>query len=184
MAPKSKAAKAVNDNSDGGSRPYQRNDLPLEDDSSYRVRRDRNNVAVKKSREKSRQRARETAEKMARLRQENDDLERRTVELARELRTLKNLLLDRAGRRPRGGDGASSSSTASCSSASVSAPAPSSSSSRVTVALADPQTVSIDHEYVTSKDSREITRIETGDENDCLELEESVVAFEAADYYD
>lgn len=174
MGPKSKGAKpASDDSSSGSSRPYQRNEESLDDDLSYRIRRDRNNVAVKKSREKSRQKARETADKMARLRQENDELERRTVELANELKTLKNLLLDRAGRRPRSSD------TTPSSSASVSA-----SSSQVKVALADPQTVCIDHEYVTTHGACASEEVDDGNGDECLELEESIVTFETGDYYE
>jgi len=112
------------------------------DDDEYRQKRDRNNIAVKKSREKSRQRARDTAEKMERLRQENDELEQRTVELAAELRTLKDLLLARAsssaarrGNAVKTAKPATTSSTSSPSSSSV---------------LADLHTVNIDHEYTNS----------------------------------
>ena len=112
------------------------------DDDEYREKRDRNNVAVKKSREKSRQRSRETAEKMERLRRENEELEQRTVELASELRTLKDLLLARAGRSSarRGVLKTEKPPTSSPSS---------SSASRDAAALADPQTVYTDHEYTT-----------------------------------
>ena len=110
------------------------------DDDEYRQKRDRNNIAVKKSREKSRQRARETAEKMDRLRRENQQLEQRTVELASELRTLKDLLLARAsssaGRRGVVKSEKSSSS--------------SSSTPQDAVVLADPHTVDIDHEYTSN----------------------------------
>jgi len=103
------------------------------DDDDYRQKRDRNNVAVKKSREKSRQRARETAEKMDRLRRENDELEQRTVELAAELRTLKDLLLSRAARRGVAKDDKP----------------PLTSPSQEPV-RADAQTVCIDHEYTSN----------------------------------
>ena len=115
------------------------------DDDDYRQKRDRNNIAVKKSREKSRRRARETAEKMERLRRENEQLEQRTVELAAELRTLKDLLLARASssaaRR-----GTTKSEQPSSSSSQLSFD----SSSHVPVTLADPRTVDIDHKYTTN----------------------------------
>jgi len=115
------------------------------DDDEYRHKRDRNNIAVKKSREKSRQRARETAEKMERLRQENEQLEQRTVELSAELRTLKDLLLARASSSAaRRGSGKNEKPTTASSSS------PSSSSASQEVKLADPHTVNIDHEYTFS----------------------------------
>jgi len=118
------AAAAVESASDGGVA------TTSTDDDEYRQKRDRNNIAVKKSREKSRQRARETADRMERLRRENAQLERRTVELAAELRTLKDLLLSRAARR-----------------GTADRPPP---SSQDAVVLADPQTVCIDHEYTAN----------------------------------
>ena len=63
----------------------------------YRVRRDRNNVAVRKSREKSRQTQRETMEKVRRLKQENEDLEMKVKLLSKELNLLKDLFLSHAG---------------------------------------------------------------------------------------
>jgi CCAAT/enhancer binding protein (C/EBP) gamma len=64
----------------------------------YRVKRDRNNVAVRKSREKSRQKARETMEKVNRLKKENEDLEMKVKLLSKELNLLKDLFLSHAGR--------------------------------------------------------------------------------------
>jgi len=106
-------------------------------DDDYRQKRDRNNVAVKKSREKSRQRARETAERMERLRRENEELEQRSVELSAELRTLKDLLLARAARR-----GSTRNDTRPPTSPSEEEPS--------SVVLADPHTGCIDHEYTTA----------------------------------
>jgi len=182
MGPKTKAKTKTSSGAAGPAESYSYFDDQSVDgdgDPSYRVRRDRNNVAVKKSREKSRQRARETAEKMARLRQENEELEQRTVELARELRTLKDVLLTRAGRRNRTGD--TSSSTSSSASASTSG-------SRTTVALADPQTVSKDHEYVMFRGNRTsaAANVERGvqaDSESFVELEESIVILDSGDYY-
>lgn len=68
----------------------------------YRLKRDRNNVAVKKSREKSRQKTKETAEKMALLRAENVTLERKIEDLSQELADLKKELLQKvAGSKSR-----------------------------------------------------------------------------------
>ena len=111
-------------------------------DDDYRQKRDRNNIAVKKSREKSRQRSRETTERMERLREENAELEQRTVELAAELRTLKDLLLARAG-------GSSARRNAIKTEKQTSSSA-SSSQSQDAVVLADPDTVNIDHEYTST----------------------------------
>jgi len=112
-------------------------------EEDYRQKRDRNNIAVKKSREKSRQRSRETAEKMERLRRENAELEQRTVELSAELRTLKDLLLARAGSSSARRSAAKNEKETSSSSAS-------SSQSQDAVVLADPDTVNIDHEYTST----------------------------------
>jgi len=66
----------------------------------YRMRRERNNVAVKKSREKMRYRAKETLVKVAELKQENMELEGKVALLSKELTLLKDLLLAHAsGRR-------------------------------------------------------------------------------------
>jgi len=66
----------------------------------YRVRRERNNIAVKKSREKTRERAKETLVRVAELKQENTVLEEKVTLLSKELTLLKDLLLAHAsGRR-------------------------------------------------------------------------------------
>jgi len=119
---------------DSASDNYDTND---DGDDEYRQKRFRNNIAVKKSREKSRQRARDTAEKMERLRRDNEQLEQRTVELAAELKTLKDLLLARA-----------SSSAARRGTSKTEKPPPI--ASQDAVSLADPHTVNIDHEYTSS----------------------------------
>jgi len=62
----------------------------------YRLRRERNNVAVKKSREKTRERALETSLKVTELKQENVELEMKVAQLSRELGLLKELLLAHA----------------------------------------------------------------------------------------
>jgi len=65
----------------------------------YRVRRERNNIAVKKSREKTRERAKETLIRVAELKQENMALEGKVALLSKELTVLKDLLLAHASGR-------------------------------------------------------------------------------------
>lgn len=58
----------------------------------YRRRRERNNIAVRKSREKAKLRSRETERKVSELVRENDSLRKRVELLSRELSVLKNVL--------------------------------------------------------------------------------------------
>ena len=69
------------------------------DIGDYKQRRQRNNVAVRKSREKSRALARQTAERVTELRRENDELEGKVGLLSKELKILKDVLLIRAGKK-------------------------------------------------------------------------------------
>ncbi|XP_026101029.1 CCAAT/enhancer-binding protein beta-like [Carassius auratus] len=65
----------------------------LEKDSEeYRQRRERNNLAVRKSRDKAKMRNMETQHKVLELAAENDRLQKRVEQLSRELATLRNLL--------------------------------------------------------------------------------------------
>ncbi|XP_048065668.1 CCAAT/enhancer-binding protein beta [Megalobrama amblycephala] len=65
----------------------------LEKDSDeYRQRRERNNLAVRKSRDKAKMRNLETQHKVLELAAENDRLQKRVEQLSRELATLRNLL--------------------------------------------------------------------------------------------
>ncbi|XP_035678593.1 CCAAT/enhancer-binding protein delta-like [Branchiostoma floridae] len=57
----------------------------------YTTRRQRNNVAVRKSREKAKQRNLETQQKVQELQQENEKLQKRVELLTKELDTLKSL---------------------------------------------------------------------------------------------
>lgn len=160
-----------------------------DDEEAYRQRRDRNNEAVKKSREKSRQRARETAEKMTRLRQENDDLEKRSVELAGELRTLKDILLARAGGRRKRRSGDSANTVVGQPSNSVSIATPSSQAQSTIVVLADPKTVNIDHGYGSAgANVQEPPQNSYGIETvvECEELEDGIIMapdIVSGDYY-
>lgn len=63
--------------------------LPGSDE--YRRRRERNNVAVRKSREKAKQRCRETEDRVKFLSRENEGLHKRVEIMTKELNVLKNL---------------------------------------------------------------------------------------------
>uniref|UniRef100_A0A224XPP8 Putative basic region leucine zipper transcription factor n=1 Tax=Panstrongylus lignarius TaxID=156445 RepID=A0A224XPP8_9HEMI len=67
------------------------------DDDEYRKKRDRNNLAVKKSRVKSRMRTQETMERVEQLKRENDQLEEKIKLLSKELGFLKELFIAHAG---------------------------------------------------------------------------------------
>ncbi|XP_036386263.1 CCAAT/enhancer-binding protein beta-like [Megalops cyprinoides] len=58
----------------------------------YRLRRERNNIAVRKSRDKAKMRNIETQHKVLELAAENERLQKRVEQLSRELATLRNLL--------------------------------------------------------------------------------------------
>ncbi|XP_032897420.1 CCAAT/enhancer-binding protein beta [Amblyraja radiata] len=57
----------------------------------YRLRRERNNIAVRKSRDKAKMRNVETQHKVLELSAENERLQNRVEQLSRELTTLRNL---------------------------------------------------------------------------------------------
>lgn len=65
---------------------------PDKDSDEYRMRRERNNLAVRKSRDKAKLRNLETQHKVLELAAENDRLQKRVEQLSRELATLRNLL--------------------------------------------------------------------------------------------
>lgn len=73
------------------------------DSDEYKKRRERNNVAVRKSRQKSRQKAKETVSQVAKLREENEMLEQKVMILSKELSVLKDLFLAHAGTVAEGG---------------------------------------------------------------------------------
>jgi len=66
-------------------------------DLHYTEKRQKNNDAVKKSREKTRQKAKETMDKVSQLKQENEMLEERIKLLAKELTFLKDIFMAHAG---------------------------------------------------------------------------------------
>lgn len=59
--------------------------------SEYRLRRERNNVAVRKSRDKAKMRNVETQQKVIELATDNDRLRKRVEHLTRELDTLRGI---------------------------------------------------------------------------------------------
>ncbi|XP_060109892.1 CCAAT/enhancer-binding protein alpha [Heteronotia binoei] len=59
--------------------------------SEYRVRRERNNIAVRKSRDKAKQRNVETQQKVLELSTDNERLRKRVEQLSRELDTLRGI---------------------------------------------------------------------------------------------
>nr|XP_056718308.1 CCAAT/enhancer-binding protein alpha [Euleptes europaea] len=59
--------------------------------SEYRVRRERNNIAVRKSRDKAKQRNAETQQKVLELSGDNERLRRRVEQLSRELDALRGI---------------------------------------------------------------------------------------------
>ncbi|XP_066493375.1 LOW QUALITY PROTEIN: CCAAT/enhancer-binding protein alpha [Tiliqua scincoides] len=59
--------------------------------SEYRVRRERNNIAVRKSRDKAKLRNAETQQKVLELSTDNDRLRKRVEQLSRELETLRGI---------------------------------------------------------------------------------------------
>lgn len=58
----------------------------------YKKRRERNNIAVRKSREKAKQRSRETEKRVSELMRDNDSLRKRVDLLGNQLNVLKTLL--------------------------------------------------------------------------------------------
>lgn len=58
----------------------------------YKKRRERNNIAVRKSREKAKMRGRETEKRVSELMRENDNLRKRVDLLSNQLNVLKTLL--------------------------------------------------------------------------------------------
>ncbi|XP_076017228.1 CCAAT/enhancer binding protein (C/EBP) 1 [Genypterus blacodes] len=65
------------------------------DSAEYRLRRERNNIAVRKSRDKARRRIVVTQQRAMQLQEENQKLQIRIGQLAQELDTLKHILSQR-----------------------------------------------------------------------------------------
>lgn len=66
------------------------------DSDEYRQRRERNNLAVKKSRQRSKQKAMDTQQRVNELKEENERLEAKIKLLSKELSVLKDLFLEHA----------------------------------------------------------------------------------------
>ena len=81
------------------SRQYGRvNRIVLDKNSvEYKKRRERNNMAVKKSRNKSKARTQQTMQRVNELKEENEKLETKVKILSKELSFLKDLFLAHAG---------------------------------------------------------------------------------------
>jgi len=71
--------------------PSRKRRMPKKDTEEYRDRRDRNNVAVRKSRDKAKQRQRETEEKVGELTAKNEALQKKVDLLSKELTVLRGL---------------------------------------------------------------------------------------------
>ena len=82
------------ESNDGGS--TRKRKQPEKDTEEYYRKRERNNVAVKKSRDKAKSKAKETDQLVMRLRQENVDLDRKVQTLTKELDLLRDLVLANA----------------------------------------------------------------------------------------
>lgn len=77
--------------------PSKMKKVPAEKDSEeYRLRRERNNLAVKKSRMRSKQKAVDTQQRVNELKEENERLEAKIKLLSKELSVLKDLFLEHA----------------------------------------------------------------------------------------
>jgi len=61
-------------------------------DEYYRLQRERNNLSVRKSRAKTKVRMQETADRINRLRGENEVLSKEMTQLSKELTILKRLV--------------------------------------------------------------------------------------------
>ncbi|KAI4890796.1 hypothetical protein NFI96_010581 [Prochilodus magdalenae] len=70
--------------------------IPDKDSEEYRLRRERNNLAVKKSRMRSKQKAQDTQQRVNELKEENERLEAKIKLLSKELSVLKDLFLEHA----------------------------------------------------------------------------------------
>ncbi|XP_062845987.1 CCAAT/enhancer-binding protein gamma [Trichomycterus rosablanca] len=70
--------------------------LPDKESDDYKHRRERNNLAVKKSRMRSKQKAQDTQQRVNELKEENERLEAKIKLLSKELSVLKDLFLEHA----------------------------------------------------------------------------------------
>jgi len=75
-----------------------------EEGDDYKKKRERNNIAVKKSRIKSKMRMEETKKRVDSLKSENDELQNKIDVLNKELDFLKELFMAQAGASKKSGD--------------------------------------------------------------------------------
>ncbi|NWH68148.1 CEBPG protein, partial [Geococcyx californianus] len=78
------------------SKQGKKNSFVDRNSDEYRQRRERNNMAVKKSRLKSKQKAQDTLQRVNQLKEENERLEAKIKLLTKELSVLKDLFLEHA----------------------------------------------------------------------------------------
>ncbi|XP_061449951.1 CCAAT/enhancer-binding protein gamma [Rhineura floridana] len=78
------------------SKQGKKNSIADRNSDEYRQRRERNNMAVKKSRLKSKQKAQDTLQRVNQLKEENERLEAKIKLLTKELSVLKDLFLEHA----------------------------------------------------------------------------------------
>jgi len=82
---------------EGLSEDKKKNSSGNKESDEYKQRRERNNLAVKKSRSKTKMKTQETLERVNKLRAENENLEAKIKLLSKELSFLKDLFLAHAG---------------------------------------------------------------------------------------
>ncbi|XP_070999954.1 CCAAT/enhancer-binding protein gamma-like [Oncorhynchus clarkii lewisi] len=80
----------------GGGKAKMKKTSGDKDSDEYRQRRERNNLAVKKSRMRSKQKAQDTQQRVNELKEENERLEAKIKLLSKELSVLKDLFLEHA----------------------------------------------------------------------------------------
>lgn len=104
MAPRNSMKREMDDlSSDCSSDSFRRSGkskrstLLDKESEEYRKRRERNNLAVKKSRSKTKLKTQQTVERVNQLREENEMLEAKIKILTKELSFLKDLFLAHAG---------------------------------------------------------------------------------------
>uniref|UniRef100_UPI00398E932F CCAAT/enhancer-binding protein gamma-like n=1 Tax=Pristiophorus japonicus TaxID=55135 RepID=UPI00398E932F len=78
------------------SKPSKKSAGHGKESEEYRQRRERNNMAVRKSRLKSKQKAQDTQQRVEELKEENERLEAKIKLLSKELSVLKDLFLEHA----------------------------------------------------------------------------------------
>lgn len=86
--------------SNGGGKITQRRRVPPKDTDEYRDRRDRNNVAVRKSRDKAKARQEETEKRVKDLTKKNEDLTQKCDMLQKELNVLRSLFSNIGAKLP------------------------------------------------------------------------------------